>query len=673
MQRSHGGLRWGFVVGVVIVGWLASAAVATAAVRNAVSAFRPARRTALRPARLVIGAVLAGALLLALTGTAQAASYSGTRTMAVPPASNFAGAGGGDGWALAFSNDRVYNVFHHNGSALIVNCHLQSNAQQCWPNPVSVLDNSTPSGFASSGHPGLTLDADTNRLYIYTRRLSDGAGGVVCFDIALANTGQQPFCGFTALTAAGATDSPNGAAITQQQQVGTKLYAFNETYGTAPDAAGRDRMMCFDLATKAACPGQPYAVNLGGGTLVKTTDAPANPSALIGSRYYIPFRPTNTSGSSDRLACFDTATQGNCAGSWPATNGSALAGDVGAPVPRLDAGGAITGVCMPKAGAPCFKLDGTTTAQPAGWDAMLSAGGAPGFTARWNGPAAVIGARVYIQNFDRNRLECYDFSTSQVCSSFPHSEPNLNGPYTVTVDPQRPTCLWVNADGGSAQIQNFDAFTGGACGTGAARVLASQYVVDQPQCYPTAYQTLQVTSPARGDYASGTVQFADAGGNPIPGSRSLDATGSVDLSQVIGLTQNGLPQFIITLTGAPAGANQLTVRLDWSAGYDPSCVTPTTTVDKTATSATAQPSGGGNSGSPLTVTAGTPVTDLLTLSGTRANSATGTVTYKWFSDAACTSAVSTDIETIGSPGVIPASAAVTLARGDLPRDRGIRR
>ena len=83
MQRSHGGLRWGFVVGVVIVGWLASAAVASAAVRNAVSAFRPARRPALL-------AVLVALFVVALPGSAVAAAptYDWTQqtTADSPPA-----------------------------------------------------------------------------------------------------------------------------------------------------------------------------------------------------------------------------------------------------------------------------------------------------------------------------------------------------------------------------------------------------------------------------------------------------------------------------------------------------------------------------------------------------------------------------------------------------------
>jgi hypothetical protein len=56
--------------------------------------------------------------LLALAATAasamaETATYSAVEKIPVPPASNFAGSGGGDGWAVALSETAVYNVFHH--------------------------------------------------------------------------------------------------------------------------------------------------------------------------------------------------------------------------------------------------------------------------------------------------------------------------------------------------------------------------------------------------------------------------------------------------------------------------------------------------------------------------------------------------------------------------------
>jgi hypothetical protein len=58
-------------------------------------------------------------------------TYSATQTIPVPPASTYAGSGGGDGWAVALTPSAVYNVFHHDYS-LQVACHFQSDASPCW-------------------------------------------------------------------------------------------------------------------------------------------------------------------------------------------------------------------------------------------------------------------------------------------------------------------------------------------------------------------------------------------------------------------------------------------------------------------------------------------------------------------------------------------------------------
>ena len=75
-------------------------------------------------------------------------------------------------------------------------------------------------------------------------------------------------------------------------------------------------------------------------------------------------------------------------------------------------------------------------------------------------------------------------------------------------------------------------------------------------------------------------------------------------------------------------------------------------------------SGGGQSGTSISVPAGTAVTDTATLSGTNASTATGTVTYDVYSDSACTVAVSSGTaEAITTPGTLPDSDPVTLTAG----------
>ena len=95
---------------------------------------------------------------------------------------------------------------------------------------------------------------------------------------------------------------------------------------------------------------------------------------------------------------------------------------------------------------------------------------------------------------------------------------------------------------------------------------------------------------------------------------------------------------------------------------------PAETVTVTAvapqpTSVTTSLSGGGQSGTSISVPTGTAVTDTATLSGTNASSATGSVTYNVYTDSGCTTLApggGGTAETITTPGTLPASAPVSL-------------
>lgn len=606
-----------------------------------------ARFTSLRAALLV---ALTAVVALAFAGSASATGFSNSQTLAVPPASSFSGTAGGDGWDLSLSNDKAYQVFHHNTVATVA-CHLQQNAANCFGYPKTITTPNAngvgPSSLGVSVLSGTYLDQATGKLYFFASR-SDSAAGVACFD-----TNTAASCGWTALTAANATGVIGYPAnsLGYPMRVGSKLYAFNYVNGAVGTA--KNKLLCFDISTAAACGGQPYSVNLGG-TSVNVGQQP--PTTLIGQKMFI---PVSTTTGGPRVACFDATTLTDCAGAWPVPAGGV--GSNGAPLPRLDASGTAVGVCFTPSPAACWNLAGASVTVPAG---LISA--IPNNNNWIGGPPITIGTRVYAPIPSNNAVGCYNYSTNASCTGFPKTFSNLSLLYTVNADPQRPTCLWVNADGGGGQIQSFDAFTGGACGAGSTRVLTSQFVVPQQKCYPTQFGTLQLTSPARSAYTSGTVQFADAGGNAITSipTQSIDANGAVDLSGLGLSTANGLPQFIITLTGASGGVTQLTVKLSWTASYDPDCVGSGTTVPKEVTASAAALSADGQSGSSIAVPSGTSASDQLSLTGTNAAKASGTVRYTWYSDAACTQAVKTSPDLlITTPGTLPGSGTVSLPDG----------
>ncbi len=505
---------------------------------------------------LSVSAVLAantGSSRAGAATTGSTVTYSATETIPAPPSSNFHGSSGGDGWAVALTPTAVYNVFHHQPQ-LTVACHLQSNASSCWSAPKTVVDGSGDN-FATSIGPGLYLNQGTGHLYVFAVRTSDSTAGVVCIDTTkpASATGAQLFCGFTPLSAVGDAPISSTAGVSAPVQIGTNWYSFNEVVGAGTGT--ENKLLCYNVVTNSACGGQPY--NLGYG---------ANPIAPF--TYAAPIGATGNDviaqvdGTTDELACFNTTTNTPCAGSWPAT----VTGEAGSPFPMLNSNGTPIGTCLPITGVPCFNLSGASVATPPHMTTAVTQG------YNYNGPGLTLGARVYVPNAATDMVECYDYAASASCANFPKQLLNLGLLYTVNPDPQRPTCIWVNSDNGTSQIQNFDAYTGGACGQGPTRVLASSIVAPNNICIPANYTSLQVLVPGRSSYSSGSVQFLDFDGNPIPGlpAENLDNSGSVNLAPLGLSTKSPLPQFLITLNGA-GSPPEVEVRLTWTGVFSPQC------------------------------------------------------------------------------------------------------
>lgn len=527
----------------------------------------------------LLGTVLATmCCTLALPSVSSAAdstivTHSATKTIPGAPASNYSGTAGGDGWDLSFSNTQVFNVFHHS-SVTTLACHLQSNASQCWP--ARTVTDASNNNFATSDHSGTYFDAASKKLYVYATRTSDNTAGVVCIDTALAATSTNPFCGFTALSPVGDAYIAGGKGhVGNPVIVGSRWYAFNFVEGAAV-TGGKNTLLCFDLSTKAACASQPFSVSIGAGNVTASIQYAPAPSAAIGSRVYIPTR----TGANDLIACFDTATNASCAAPWPIAAPAGYVGFYGPPFAKLNASGAITGLCLPMPAAPCFTTAGASVATPAGLATAINQ------SVVYNGEARTLGTRVYVPEGSyttgASKTGCYDYATSAGCANFPHATAaDTYLQYTLNRDPQRPSCFWTNSDSGTKQIQNFDAFSGGACGEGARRVLTTEFL--PTQCAPTSYTALQLLSPTRNKYASGTVSFRDENGNVIPGAgdRALGPSGSVSLA---GLNLGNRPQFLISLNGGPPSTTPFTLKLTWQSKRDSACGAIVATP--------AQPSGG---------------------------------------------------------------------------------
>ena len=234
-------------------------------------------------------------------------------------------------------------------------------------------------------------------------------------------------------------------------------------------------------------------------------------------------------------------------------------------------------------GNPCYSLTGAPVSTPPGLASLV------GMTKFSNGPALVMGTRIYVPNHTSDAVDCYDYGTSAACPDFPKSFQNLSDIYTVNPDPDRPDCIWVNSDHGSGQIQDFDALTAGACPPGPVRIQAASVVKPNRVCIPTSWISLRVKVPAPSGYTSATVSFENSNGAPLAGlpAVQLNRGGSVDLSSLGLAHKNPFPQFVITFTGETVFPSRVTVLLTWAGSNSSLCVpshsTPPSTLPFTGT------------------------------------------------------------------------------------------
>jgi hypothetical protein len=202
-----------------------------------------------------------------------------------------------------------------------------------------------------------------------------------------------------------------------------------------------------------------------------------------------------------------------------------------------------------------------------------------------------------------------------------------------------------------------------ACGESYVLVAGQGIVVTAPDLTLTpatgsdpagGTHTVTATVTQSGAPASGqTVSFQLTGqnvgvsGTCAPASCQTDASGTVTFTYP---DTNGAGTDTINASVTIGGTTEhATATETWTA----SSPAPTTT--------TTSLSGGGQSGTSITVPAGTAVTDTATLAGTSAATASGTVTYQVYSDPACTVPAGAGGTKTVTGGVAPSSDAVTLS------------
>jgi len=485
-----------------------------------------------------------------------------------PPSTQFASPAGGDGWSLAFTQTQVFNVFHHDG-ALEVACHEVITGSECWP--VRTVTDTGPGdnggAFVTPAHPSMYLDQSTGKLFTYVVRASDSTAGVACIDTRAALSTTNPFCGFTALSGVGEAEQDGSESlISNGVVVGGRFLAFN--FVNDVQQGSENTLLCFDLALRAACANQPFAVNLGGTQMSVGSWPGANLIQDIGGHILVPV----TMDGADGVACFDSQTLATCGGLWPLQPGEPVTntGGNGSPLfPLLSSSGGAEGFCIISSNGTCFSLDGQATTAPPGLASLL-AGDASASYLDWTGPVLVEGTREYVALGQNDQVDCYDAATDAECANFPLSPPDSTLIYTVNVDPYQGGCLWINSDTGSTQIWNFDAETGGPCQASSFTVNSADVVSGSPSCLPAQFQKLTVVGPADAVGAASRVQVLAPDGSVVETlSPTSVGSGQFSLGNLSTTSIGGLPQFAISVPSA-TGSGAIQTDLTWTPP-NPSC------------------------------------------------------------------------------------------------------
>lgn len=508
---------------------------------------------------------------------------------AVIPASSFAGTAGGDGWALGFTDTNVYNIFHHD--LLKIACRSKTTGVACSGNGYSIAGTKSVSDgsnqFYVSMGPPVHIDKIANRMYTMAVRATAGSAtgtsGVV--EIDLASTAANPFLAFYPLSGSGeggyylASGNISTATLSNVTKIGTKWYVYNYKSGVAnpslPDS--RNKLLCFDLATKSACSGQPYNVTTGGGVQGRLWQPPS--IAAIGNRIFVNIYDTTDTNSLAQISCVDvSSTPTNCTG-WPIVPNTQFTPNTFTATPAfplLNTTGTLIGVCFPGSTAnACTDFAGQTTPVAPALQGLVNP-----FNVEWattRGEAYVDGTRILVPNAlnqgGTSEVECYDFATNNLCAGFPKTfnVNELQATYTLQTDPADPSCLWVMGHGGSKQIQNFDVQTGGSCGVNGFVLPISNFRENPSQCAATAWKQFALVNPTVGNFTSGTVEFVDSRGSAISGlvAQNFGSTGTLDLTSLNLHTYPTFARLHVRLVGTVT--TEINVKMTWAAQWHPEC------------------------------------------------------------------------------------------------------
>ena len=411
-------------------------------------------------------------------------------------AASFSGSGGGDGYNVAVGNNKVFNFWHHQSpqggqDGVTVECHT-------FTGDLCATPEFTIDGYSSNHGSSIYSYDSEDKVFAYVMDESKNFG-VLCVDY----TNDTPVtCGFDIL---GSTTVVTDTEIS--------VYDYQDMGSSSLDGtiiwsiAGDGDLMCFDMATAAACPDNGWNV----GTSDYAFDT-GRVTAIQGKVFFT---------LNDKLGCYDPQTNARCGGA---------VGDVTltdtenrhAPFPTTNVVGELQSGCDVYTSKCIYIGNGLESAPADEWVQFFVDNPVNHTVGRQNAEQfAFIDNRFYYEttnnmtSWGSNTVTCFDFDTFAACEGFDGANrEGIDDFYSVSADSQIPNCIWVNGDTGT--IVPLNATTGEiGCDLGNPIIeLPYDAVTPRMSCSEdgrvTAWSSLKVNVPAGVALADVRVSFFDS-------------------------------------------------------------------------------------------------------------------------------------------------------------------
>ncbi len=492
------------------------------------------------------------------------ATKSVTLNVSIPgvPAAIFSGNAGGDGFNVAQANGHIYNVFHHDNS-VIVNCHDELTSELCDYNSIDwpvVVTSEVGAGMYSSAF----INTAETKLYVWAIKRGESAG-IQCMNLADASD-----CGYQVLSTIENEGSTVIIDIGSSEYVdwGSGAQISNRIFAPFAQSDGQTWLACFDLKKELACnetafegPALEPGVESFEGSIFNGPHAFA-----YGQKVYSDY--FNYYSSATSVVCWDNATQSLCDGDWP-NIGFSTSGFM----PILNQLGEVESICSLNMGMGnrCINAQ---TGENVDIPNYVSEFPTEGQIAAFIGQSLIFGKKVVTIATGIGSIgiiSCLDYSTETPILCGFLELPDTSFIYSLNRDPHRPTCVWINADGGDAQITNFDVLTMEQGCSGSLRTSLLQLSTKAEGCDVASWDSVEITSPS--NWSSASITVLDQNGEVLPGGDAVEISSANTATSLAGVDFSNVesPYFDFDVQGTDLSEG-LEVTFKWHTSTPQICL-----------------------------------------------------------------------------------------------------